>query len=171
MTNTEIAREARTTQSRRSTSRATDNSIPQNAEKVNTLGEKGSVHDLFRLHFGCKKFRKPNFLQEAHRGESEPHRRAFRAAAWSCAKHGAPRQKPVFIALPASFCAATPTGPLAPLRVAKNKKAAQGGFFVFGGSEGNRTPVRKPRGRTFSVGSLCFRFPFGRRSQTPFALR
>ena len=43
--------------------------------------------------------------------------------------------------------------------------------FLFGGSEGNRTPVRKPIHRTFSVGSLRFEIPLGRRSQTIYALR
>ena len=36
----------------------------------------------------------------------------------------------------------------------------------YGGPEGNRTPVRKPIHRTFSVGILCFEIPLVCRSQT-----
>ena len=38
--------------------------------------------------------------------------------------------------------------------------------ILFGGDEGNRTPVRKPLDMTFSVGSLLFRIPPQRREQT-----
>ena len=38
--------------------------------------------------------------------------------------------------------------------------------FFFGGDDGNRTHVRKPLDKTFSVGSLFFRFPDWGREQT-----
>ena len=42
-------------------------------------------------------------------------------------------------------------------RIHQEKRARVGSFF--GGSEGNRTPVRKPLDITFSVGSPFFQFP------------
>jgi len=42
--------------------------------------------------------------------------------------------------------------------------------FCFGGDDGNRTHVRKPLDKTFSVGSLLFRIPFGEREQTRYPL-
>lgn len=40
--------------------------------------------------------------------------------------------------------------------------------YLFGGPEGNRTPVRKPLDMTFSECSLLFEFPLARRQQTDF---
>ena len=52
-----------------------------------------------------------------------------------------------------------------------HKKEPLSRLFCVGGSEGNRTPVRKPIHKTFSVGSLRFKIPLGRRSQTIYARR
>ena len=40
-----------------------------------------------------------------------------------------------------------------------NKKTTPKGGFLIGGAEGNRTPVRKQLGKTFSGRSLLFTFP------------
>ena len=50
-----------------------------------------------------------------------------------------------------------------------NAKEPLSRLFCVGGSEENRTPVRKPIHRTFFVDSLWFKFPLGRRSQTIYA--
>lgn len=41
-------------------------------------------------------------------------------------------------------------------------------LFLFGGDEGNRTPVRKSIHTTFFVDSLLFKIPVGEREQTRF---
>ena len=53
----------------------------------------------------------------------------------------------------------------------KPKGLQRNPFGFFGGSEENRTPVRKPIHTTFFVDSLLFRFPVGRREQTRSAVR
>ena len=43
--------------------------------------------------------------------------------------------------------------------------------LVFGGDEGNRTPVRKSLATVFSECSLCFKIPLAARPQTGLPLR
>ena len=45
-----------------------------------------------------------------------------------------------------------------PIHLTNKKTTPKGGFFI-GGAEGNRTPVRKQLGKTFSGRSLLFTFP------------
>ena len=44
-------------------------------------------------------------------------------------------------------------------------------LFAYGGSEENRTPVRKPIHTTFFVDSLLFRIPVWEREQTRYPVR
>ena len=53
----------------------------------------------------------------------------------------------------------------------KNKGVASQPLCFYGGSEENRTPVRKPIHTTFFVDSLLFEFPVRRREQTRSAIR
>ena len=52
----------------------------------------------------------------------------------------------------------------------KKKTPPVGGVFFFGGDEGNRTPVRKQFGRTFSGRSLLFTFPYPAGNKHPAGL-
>jgi len=46
-----------------------------------------------------------------------------------------------------------------PAKIRKTVQILKSGRFVSGGAEGNRTPVRKQLGKTFSGRSLLFTFP------------
>ena len=46
-----------------------------------------------------------------------------------------------------------------PVQLYQKETAPYGVLFLFGGAEGNRTPVRKQLGKTFSGRSLLFTFP------------
>ena len=50
------------------------------------------------------------------------------------------------------------------------KKTTHVGGLLFGGAEGNRTPVRKQLGRTFSGRSLLFTFPQPHGNKHPYGI-
>ena len=71
------------------------------------------------------------------------------------------------------FCTSVHTGaalsiPAIPIH--ERKGHPQGWPFVYGGAEGNRTPVRKQLDKTFSGRSLLFTFPLPHGNKHPYGI-